>query len=392
MALDLNAISVDDSTLAAPTISQLTTSAIEGTGVFDKLMGTVKLHLTEEYEAGRITGEEYTTVYLGALTSVMQQSVAYLLNQKQEEEITARIGLIRQQTVTELAQTSDTLPAGLGFNTEVTVDGVVALQKTKLTADTALVTKEGTLKDQQILNLTAEALKIAAEKSKIDKEVLVLAEQIINLTAEKFKIDEETDLLQQQDLNLISENLKITQETAMLLQQTTNLGVEKTILDEKVTEAGFATDVMAQKVATEIAQTSDLKNTGNGLMSGTAITGIAGATVTKLEEEVAKMTAEKVLLSQKSITELAQTSDDIPTNVGALNENAILDGVIKSQKALIEAQTTGFARDAEQKLAKIAADILAVNISVTASDVVNSGFTNLEIGEIMAIAKAGITT
>jgi hypothetical protein len=101
--------------LVAP-VDKLTKASIDGDGVFDVLMKATKLHLTEEYDAGRITGHEYSTVYLGALTAVLQTSAQFLVNEQQVQEINARIGLIRQQTVTELANTDDNIPVGLGFN------------------------------------------------------------------------------------------------------------------------------------------------------------------------------------------------------------------------------------------------------------------------------------
>lgn len=101
--------------LATP-IKSLTTVELNGSGVFDKLMQAVKLHLQEEFDAQRITGNEYSTVYLGAMSAVLQTSTQFLLNEQQVHQINAQIGLIRQQTVTELANTDDNIPAGLGFN------------------------------------------------------------------------------------------------------------------------------------------------------------------------------------------------------------------------------------------------------------------------------------
>lgn len=105
----------DKKVLSTP-VSALTSVALDGSGVFDKLMQTVKLHLQEEFAAQRITGHDYSTVYLGALSAVLQTSTQFLLNEQQANQINAEIGLIRQKTVTELAQTDDNIPAGLGFN------------------------------------------------------------------------------------------------------------------------------------------------------------------------------------------------------------------------------------------------------------------------------------
>jgi hypothetical protein len=101
--------------LATP-LSTLTSVTINGTGAFDVLMRATKLHLKEEYDAQRITGNEYAKVYLGALTAVLQTATQFLMNEQQVHLLNAQIGLVRQQTVTELSNTDDSIPIGLGFN------------------------------------------------------------------------------------------------------------------------------------------------------------------------------------------------------------------------------------------------------------------------------------
>ena len=61
------------------TIDDLTKNEIEGTGIFDELMRSVKAHLIVEYDAKRITDVNYSSVYLGALQSTMSQAVEFLL-------------------------------------------------------------------------------------------------------------------------------------------------------------------------------------------------------------------------------------------------------------------------------------------------------------------------
>lgn len=82
-------------------ITDVTTGAINGTGVFDKLMSTVKAHITEEYDKGRIKGQDYATVYLGSIQSVLQQSIEYVLREKMTE---AQIAGIEKETELKEAQ------------------------------------------------------------------------------------------------------------------------------------------------------------------------------------------------------------------------------------------------------------------------------------------------
>ncbi len=101
--------------LATP-ISKLTTIDLNGTGAFDVLMRAVKGHLQEEYDQGRIVGKEYATVYIGAITAVLQTASQHLVNEQMANKTAAELGLIRQKTVTELSNTCDSIPVGLGFN------------------------------------------------------------------------------------------------------------------------------------------------------------------------------------------------------------------------------------------------------------------------------------
>ncbi len=92
------------------TIADLTTNVatsatfvVTGDGVFDDLMETVTAHLEAQFKLGRITGNDYATVYLGALQATTQQAVAYILGQ---EKTNAEVDLLGQKCITEFAQTN----------------------------------------------------------------------------------------------------------------------------------------------------------------------------------------------------------------------------------------------------------------------------------------------
>lgn len=108
------------------------TTGEDGTGSFDVLMQAVQRHIVEQYDEGRIVGPDYATVYLGSLQSVLEASIAYVMQQEKaghEADIAAEgvneakaktdnaiaaaaktyadISLVDQKTITELAQTTD---------------------------------------------------------------------------------------------------------------------------------------------------------------------------------------------------------------------------------------------------------------------------------------------
>ena len=61
------------------TVDTLTECVVDGNGCFDKVMTALKAHLNLEYEAGRITGAEYTKAYIASMQGALQFSVQYLL-------------------------------------------------------------------------------------------------------------------------------------------------------------------------------------------------------------------------------------------------------------------------------------------------------------------------
>jgi hypothetical protein len=80
-------------------ITDLTHASVDGNGVFDVLMRSVKAHIQQEWDANRIKGNEYSTLYLGALQTVLQVSMQYVLSEaKTNVEVS---NLIKQGEVLE---------------------------------------------------------------------------------------------------------------------------------------------------------------------------------------------------------------------------------------------------------------------------------------------------
>ena len=90
------------------TLSNATTET-DGTGNFDKLMKVVTLHVEAQFNAGRITGTDYATVYLGALQSTLSQAVTFTLNMNKANN---EADLLAQKEITEWAQTELTAKTG----------------------------------------------------------------------------------------------------------------------------------------------------------------------------------------------------------------------------------------------------------------------------------------
>jgi len=146
------------------TLESLSTSTVDGSGVFDTLMRAQKQHLQEEFKAGRIKGSEYASVYLGAMQATLQSSVQFLL---------------QRDAATLAAQ--------------------------KLQQEVILVQSQKALLDQQVLNAIAENDVQVAQKC-------LLQAQFDNTQATTLRVNAEVSLV----------NQKLLTEKA----QTTTLGVD----------------------------------------------------------------------------------------------------------------------------------------------------------------------
>jgi len=57
-------------------------NTVTGDGIFDDMMEAVNVHIKAQFDAGRINGNDYATVYLGALQSTLAESTKILMNRE----------------------------------------------------------------------------------------------------------------------------------------------------------------------------------------------------------------------------------------------------------------------------------------------------------------------
>jgi hypothetical protein len=157
------------------TLNDLSTASLDGSGVFDVLMKSMKTHLEQEFKLNRIKGPEYSTVYLGSLTAVLNGSVQFLLSKDKAANdaalIAAQIRLVDAQILQTSAQTR-----------------LVEAQIIKQATDKLLT-------DQQIINLASEALNIPKQGAVLDAQKCKLEAEFDLLILNKDKTVQETTLL-----------------------------------------------------------------------------------------------------------------------------------------------------------------------------------------------------
>lgn len=88
------------------TVDRLTEGKVDGSGVFDQVMASLKAHLKEEYDNDRITASEYVKAYIAMTEAALAQSVQFLTQQDQAywaavlaqaQAITAKVQLVSAQ-------------------------------------------------------------------------------------------------------------------------------------------------------------------------------------------------------------------------------------------------------------------------------------------------------
>jgi hypothetical protein len=190
----------------------------------------------------------------------------------------------------------------------------------------------------------ATALQFLMQGKKSGLEAELLAQQIELAKVELQKAQAELALLQDQQGKLAAEIAQLTAQTALTTQQTANAVIEGTVL-----------------TATKCKLDAEFDN----------------LVLTK-----AKIVAETTLLNQKTATEKAQ--------ITALGVDA--DSVVGKQITLYGAQAAGFARDAEQKAAKILVDswnARRMTDEATVADAVNQ-LNDAAIGRVVSKLLTGV--
>jgi hypothetical protein len=209
--------------------SALTTSAeyvVTGTGVFDDLMEAVNIHLSAQFQLGRITGADYATVYLGAVQSSMQQSVAFILGKQQADK---QADLLDKQILTEVKKTLDVTSTTAVRDAQSAKDLLVkAGQITSMTKDDAV-------KTNQALDVLSQT---SVRNAQSVKDLLVKQEQI--------------DMSVAQQATEAKKTLDVVSTTSVRDAQSIKDALVK---DAQVAKTTAENSLLGQKEITEYAQT-----------------------------------------------------------------------------------------------------------------------------------------
>jgi hypothetical protein len=167
------------------TIADFTAEALDGSGVFDTMMRALKGHLVQEYQASRIKGSEYATVYLGALQGTMDRALDFLMGRDKlnlELEILAiekEKALIEKDKAEAEKELIDAQVTKLGVEIEL-----AGLEKAKVAADTLRIQAQTDLINAQKVNQEKEGAVLDATACKLRAEFDLIMQQVEKVAAE----------------------------------------------------------------------------------------------------------------------------------------------------------------------------------------------------------------
>ena len=162
-------------------IKDLTGGEVAGAGLFDELQRTSKAHLVDEYNAGRITGTDYATAYLGVMQSNLQVASQYVLQyqltnqqilvlQEQVEQAKKQNELLELQKE-QLRLANETAQYNLDNMLPAQYEGILEQNKTAVQNTLNTIT-QGDLLAKQIIQLDAQIDLTGKQEAMVDSQIL----------------------------------------------------------------------------------------------------------------------------------------------------------------------------------------------------------------------------
>ena len=390
--------------------SDLTTGAINGTGAFDKLMVGVAAQLQGEYDAGRITGVEYTKAYIALTGSALSSSLQYLLSrdaaywqavQAQAASVTARVQLATAKIQNAAAQLEamttkanyaltklklsilDTEYATGQYNLE----NLLPSQLAQTNAQTSLLSYDlTTVKPAEVANLNKQGTLLDSQKLGQDAQndtaiynlSTVLPAQVAMTDSQKIGQDTANSI---SDYNL--ENLLPVQLATASAQK---LSVDKA---NSISDYNLATVLPSQVSMTnaqKLGQDKQTETANYNLINllpkqvdllDEQIAGAVKDTETKTYTLDELMPAQKLNLQEQAEAQRAQTLDTRSDGVTAVA------GSVGKQNALYAQQVISYQKDAELKAGKVFSDIWTVRKTVDEGTGLPGNFHENNINGVM---------
>jgi hypothetical protein len=247
-------------------VSTLTSGVVDGSGVFDKLMSSLKAQLKGEKDAGRITGNEYTKAYIEMTQMALQTALQFTLGQDQAfwtaqqaqiAAVTARI-----QLETARFNYDSILPATLAQTQAQTA--LINSQKIGSDTQNSISTYNlNSILPAQLAQAVAETGLTNAQKAGVDMQTSITSYNLANILpaslaqaiAQTTMTNAQTAMTNSQKIGQDDQNAILAYQLANLLPAQVNLVKEQTEVQHAQTSGTLrdGTTVVAGLIGQQVA-------------------------------------------------------------------------------------------------------------------------------------------
>ena len=233
-------------------VEDLTEGKINGSGVFDKLMNSVTVHLDRERAAGRITNNDFAKSYTEFSSAAMQAAIQFLLTKDQTHWAALTAQTQAKLALVELAK------AGVELQESKYRMALMAYQAEGAIAQTALI------KTQLATAQTENCIAVYRLENILPKEALILTEQKNQLAASILQTTAQTTQITQTTNTLLPQQVRgaTAQADTQVYTTTYLLPLQKAQLEEQ-------NKLIKEQTEGQRAQTMDTRMDGVTPITGT---------------------------------------------------------------------------------------------------------------------------
>ena len=382
-------------------VDELTEGVVGGDGSFDKIMTSHRAHLKQEFDAGRISGAEYATVYGELTTAALSAGVQMALNRQQGYWqallVQAQARRAEAETLTAVLN-AETAKAQLAVarheaSTAEARNVLVKMQVANEDAKYALQKEQ--LKQEEFRTLNVQPL----ELTQLEKQVDLLSAQYLEVTSStNLKVQQtategfRTDLTEEQHsqaayttTNILPENLRNLVADAQLKEyQHTNIlpeNLRNLSADAALKEYQHANILPENK--REAAADADIKEYQHSDIQPENKRGLQADSSLKEYQHAEILPVQKNLAEEKVNTERANTHD---SRIDTLT----VEGQIGKQKDLYDQQIESYKVADSHKVGKLFSDAWITQKTLDEGTLPPSQFTDANINQVLTKLRATV--
>jgi len=375
-------------------ISELTEGSPGGEGYFDKIMKSNRTHLREEFDEGRISGDQYAKAYVELTTSALASGVQLIVSKEQalwqNRLIQAQAQMMEYQAI-QAAVSIQMAKAQLIISQyqALGASAQVALAKMQLANEevrfdvgreelSQLEYRGEFMLPAELSGMQTQTKLTKAQTSLAESQKLLTDEQLQGVIADSLIKEESLKQAVFTTIQLLPAQLDQQLEQNRLLEVQTNTAdynlrqylpvqiegarAQTNLVEEQAKQASVTTlEILPQQVKSAIADT--------------------GIKEYQLEYQ---LPAQLKLVEEQTEAKHAETSDT------RLDGNTAVSGMVGKQKDLYTQQITSYKQDMSYKVTKLYSDSWIAQKTLDEGLLAPSEYTNVEIDQVLAAMRAEV--